>query len=505
MSRRHWLLLLIILLVGWAARIWALPELPAGFFVDEASAGYDAYALLLTGHDQYGAPWPVFVRSVGDYDEALYRYLIIPFIPIVGLNELAVRLPAAIIGFLTLAVVYQLGWRWHSRSAALGSMLLAVSPWHVHFSRIGFRAILLPFLFSLGLLAFERGLRRPYWLVLAGLIWGISLGTYSSARVFVPLFVGAVGVIYWRTLWRHKWAALPGLGCFVAFVGLLAPFWLSVEGMARANYTRAPDPGTMLLNYVRYYSPVYLLWRGSPNPVLTVVGAGQLYWFEGLTLLVGVVVIWQQFPSQRRRLLIVWLLLYCIPAALTEPYHPLRSIVGVVLFALVSGVGLAALWMRWRLRPLLLAVMVINIAYFGYIYSQLYGLRSSQQWQYGMREAMQATTNGSFSQVFVSDKLFLPHMFLLFYTQYPPAAYQQSPITTLSQGNWFYTDVTIGRYSVVSVRKLLEQHPERLQDALVMVVAEDYPLYDSYGCEIIHHIQALDGTAVLRLYSCPSD
>ena len=60
---------------GLILRIVRLDVLPNGLFCDEASAGYDAYALLQTGKDQFGASWPLFARSFGDYDEASYRYL----------------------------------------------------------------------------------------------------------------------------------------------------------------------------------------------------------------------------------------------------------------------------------------------------------------------------------------------------------------------------------------------------------------------------------------------
>ena len=53
-------LLLAILLVGGALRLWRLGESPPGLNVDEAANAWNAYCLLKTGIDQYGVSWPIF-------------------------------------------------------------------------------------------------------------------------------------------------------------------------------------------------------------------------------------------------------------------------------------------------------------------------------------------------------------------------------------------------------------------------------------------------------------
>ncbi|MCB0198133.1 MAG: phospholipid carrier-dependent glycosyltransferase, partial [Anaerolineae bacterium] len=79
-----------------------------------------------------------------------------------GPIPLALRLPAAAVGILTVAAVYPLmrsitG----SRAIALLTMLgLALSDWHLHFSRLGFRAILFPLFATLALYFFHQAFRR---------------------------------------------------------------------------------------------------------------------------------------------------------------------------------------------------------------------------------------------------------------------------------------------------------------------------------------------------------
>jgi hypothetical protein len=85
-------------LATFVPRAIGLASNPVGFFADEASTGYDAYAMLLTGCDQYGEFLPLFARSFGDYNESLYRFLTVPAVAIFGLDVFSVRLPAALLG-----------------------------------------------------------------------------------------------------------------------------------------------------------------------------------------------------------------------------------------------------------------------------------------------------------------------------------------------------------------------------------------------------------------------
>ena len=68
-------------------RFWNLGNVPIGLNIDEASYGWDAYSLLKSGHDQWGIPWPLHLKSFGDYKPAALSYTMIPFIKFLGLNN----------------------------------------------------------------------------------------------------------------------------------------------------------------------------------------------------------------------------------------------------------------------------------------------------------------------------------------------------------------------------------------------------------------------------------
>ena len=96
----------ILLLVGSLIRLLFIDKLPAGLNQDEASIGYDAWAILNYGIDRAGNSYPVHLNAWGSGQNALYAYLLMPLIKIFGLNSFSVRLPSAVLSSITLVVAY---------------------------------------------------------------------------------------------------------------------------------------------------------------------------------------------------------------------------------------------------------------------------------------------------------------------------------------------------------------------------------------------------------------
>lgn len=146
-----------ILIGALLLRVLFLGTIPNGFFTDEASNAYDAYSILHTLRDQYGEFLPWYFKSANDYREGLYMYLMVPFIKVFGLNPFGARITSAVIGTLTVLIVYHLAKEiFNERIGLLSALFLAILPWHIHFSRVTFRAILVPCLFCLALLFFSK-------------------------------------------------------------------------------------------------------------------------------------------------------------------------------------------------------------------------------------------------------------------------------------------------------------------------------------------------------------
>ncbi|MBN2389936.1 MAG: glycosyltransferase family 39 protein [Anaerolineae bacterium] len=212
-------LILLLLLVGAGLRLWDMGRVPPGLYHDEAQHGLDALTVLETGHV------PLYF-SANNGREPFFIYLVTLSVAVLGRSPLAVRLPAFLVGFLTLAATYDLAKvLWGRRAGRWALAVLAVMFWHVHLSRVGFRAVMLPLLTALFLVQAVRGLRTGktrYWAA-AGALYGASWYTYMAAR-FTPVALGVMvlyGLLFRREQTLRAWRGAL-IFCIAALV-VLAP------------------------------------------------------------------------------------------------------------------------------------------------------------------------------------------------------------------------------------------------------------------------------------------
>ncbi|HRV81589.1 MAG TPA: glycosyltransferase family 39 protein [Planctomycetota bacterium] len=497
--RAVWGCMLAVLLVAGLLRLPLLGHLPNGFFTDEASTGYDAYALLHTGADQYGVRWPLFARSVGDYNEALYRYLAVPSVAIFGLNEFAVRLPAALAGILTVALLFAVvREQWGVRVALWAALLLAISPWAVPLNRIAFRANLLPMLFLLGHWALLRAMsRRPAWIYAATLAFGLALVSYSSARMFVPLNLLGFGLIYRRSLGaigRPVWMAG---GAFLALLLALSTYWLSSQGMARARLLGVQGHWSVVWDYLSYFDPRFLVLQGDRDLCHGLIGWGILGPVQGGLALAGLGRVVKDWRNPALRMWVWWLLLYPLPAALAGPGHSLRSIAGAPAFCLLAAlgaVGLMGLAKSRVARVAWIALLLVGLAQdagrFAWQYFTDYPRSGASAWLYGMRELVHEQAAYSGGPIYISNRIPVPFLFVPFYTAMSPREYQALPF--LYDDLAKYTGYTMGRFHVIDVAKLgLPEGPCVL--TLTAEEAQRYQAQWSDSWSVRHEVRHPDG------------
>ncbi len=239
--RKYLWLFLIVLLAGFL-RFYQLTDVPPALNSDEVAIGYNAYSILKTGRDEYGIKYPLTFRSFDDYKMPVYVYLVTGSMKIFGYNDFSVRFPSAIFGTLTVLVTYfftkKLFSRWDyklsHRLALIASFLLAISPWSLQFSRAGYEANVAVFFVVSGSYLFLLGLKKWWAFLLSAIVFSLAIWTYLSARIFVPLLVLGLAVVYAKELWKQKIAV--GLGIVIALILLLPIIRLSLspQGQMRA-------------------------------------------------------------------------------------------------------------------------------------------------------------------------------------------------------------------------------------------------------------------------------
>ncbi len=468
-------------------RLLALNNFPAGLNADEAAIGYNAYSLLQTGKDEYGQSFPLTFKSFGDYKPGLYFYLVMPFIKILGLNEWAVRLSSAILGILTVYLIFLLAKEiFQSEKIGLWSaLLLAISPWHLHFSRGGWETNVATFFMTLGIFLFIKGLKN-YSLIFISLIsFLLSMYAYQSPRLIVPI-IGLFLLIFYhrplievvRPLLKDKLKSILVVSLLLILVIPLAGQFISGTGSARySGLTFLSDPGLIsriqqlrgehdnsgsilavslhnkltafasafLGHYLDHFNGNFLFINGDPLIRNKVPEVGQFYLVEFLFLVMGIIyLIKKQF--EHKKILLIWILVAPLASAMTyQTPHALRALNLVIPLTLIMGLGVTELisWLKGKWRILLGGVILIAVTFefIHYLesYYVVYPKRYPLSWEYGFKEMVQKLNKyeGSYKKVVITDRYDQPYILVLFYKQYDPSKYQpQAKLSPRDQFNF---------------------------------------------------------------------
>lgn len=434
------LFLLAIILLGFFLRVYKLEIRPLGFTWDEAALGYNAFSLLKTGRDEHAQKLPVIFKSFGDYKPGLYIYYTVPAIKFLGLNELATRLPSAIFGTLLIAVVFLL------TKNLFAPLLLAINPYAFHFSRGAWEANLNLLLTSLAALLF---IKKKYLLSL--LFFGLTFWAYQGAKMFTPLILLSLILIY-----KPQFKKL--ITSSLLLLSLLLPVMVGIGSQSGRlkvfsvfSYIRSTDQineilrqdKTMVKNltyylfhsefldqsrgvvqrYLNHFSPRFLFIDGDwSNPRHSTPFYGYLHYPEILTLLIGLYLLLRT-NNQVTKLLIVWLLLAPLPAALSRDLvSGVRSLPMIVPLVIISGLGLSKLFTRKFLFLFYSLALSLFTVYFLDLYFVHYPFYFSKYWLTPYKPAIKLVNNNidSFNRVVFTNTLGQPYIFILFYNQVDP-------------------------------------------------------------------------------------
>ncbi len=493
---------IVALVIGILVRTIALDAAPPGLHHDEACNGYDAYSIMLTGRDHHGHFMPIAIEAFGDYRPPLFDYSLVPLIAAFGLKPAVVRLGAALWGIVDLGATVGLagliaGWP----AAAAAALIGALSPWQIAFSRFGQEAITGSATVTLAMLCFFGwlGQRKTLYLIASAILFGLSLYSYSVAKVFTPLMIGFITILYRRELgqeWRKAVLALCVIGVIAApeialTVKHRAEMQARYNQMSLFNYMEkcpgcsptviSPNDSTLAkvenfsANWAGYFTPSFLFFtgdRGDHWSLLHPRGFGQILPEQAPLILIALVAL---AGARRRRgvlMLVGWLALAAIPAALTVPSgawqpepglptpyvlmdHPVanvpltpgllfshpesrRDILAMTAWTVLSAVGFVTLIELVSSSSALTTIVVVLLATgaifhggrFVRAYFRDYPIEAAPYFQYGMEQAIAQTRKlgGDNAQVFITNRMEMPYIYVLFFDRYPPDVFQHEPV-----------------------------------------------------------------------------
>lgn len=187
---KNLMLFAVILAIGIFARVWEFGSLPSGLNPDEASIGVEAYYIYKFGMDRSGMSYPVHLISWGSGQNALYAYLLIPFVALRGINAEAVRLPMMLSGIFSLPLIFIASEKLLGRKFAfLAMFFMAISPWHIVNTRWAVESNIMPFFFLAGFTALTLTNTKNWWFMISSVFFALCLYAYGTAYVGVPIFL----------------------------------------------------------------------------------------------------------------------------------------------------------------------------------------------------------------------------------------------------------------------------------------------------------------------------
>jgi hypothetical protein len=290
-------------------------------------------------------------------------------VAVVGIGPPAIHIASAAVGLATVPATYWVAEELFAGAedglrrygGLVAAAMMAVSYWHVNWSRYGVRAITVPLLAALTMAALLRALRVPQpkatrWLVGAGGLLGLSLYTYQSARMLPVLVVLTIGLAAVREE-RGLWWALRQVA-IVAVVALLvfAPMGLYLltqpsDGMTRIEEVFLFDSGLgVRANVDRFRQEVLDAWRvffvhGDEEPIHNLGGRPAMNPFLAALFFVGLLVTLlriRRFPSL---LLLAWIPLLSVTVVLSLGGQPTKRALGALpAVAMVVAVGVLVPW-----------------------------------------------------------------------------------------------------------------------------------------------------------------
>ena len=406
-------LLLAIIAIAVFFRFYRLDSVPPGLYPDIAINGNNALQSLQTGN------WlPFYADNNGR--EGMIVWLDALSMAVFGITPLALKIPAAVFGALTVFGLYLLARELFDKRknfiALLAAFLLATSFWHINFSRIGFRVILEPFflIFSFYFLTKSFRSKKISWAVAAGIFFGLGFYTYTGYRLAVLLLLCALA--FWLiNFWKNKIQFIK-----ISAAGLLAAFAVALpiglyflnnpaDFIGRAGQTSvfsssnpAFELGKSLVLHLGMFN-----FYGDGNWRHNLPGAAELFCPVGVLFLIGIVLSIKRLIKsikirdfehefQSYPLLLFWFFFMLLPGVLTSEGipHALRTLAVIPAVMILAAVGGLAVydWMKSRWPK----IAVIGTAALFIAATALNGY-----WRYFIVWADNDNVKGAFTDTFV--------------------------------------------------------------------------------------------------------
>lgn len=390
---------------------------------------------------EIGNKLPAFLVAWGSGQNALLTYLMIPFIKILGLNALSVRLPMAILGCVSLVIMYLLLNKISNKKiATIGVAFFAICPWHIMKSRWGLESNLFPDLILIFTYLLVKGLedKNKILYYLSFVIAGITAYAYGTSYYFLPVFIIPLLII----LVKKQKITIKEAVISLAIVGVVSlPIILYVIiNTLNLNQINLPFVTIPKLEVNRYKeltaifssdfftssisnfieSMKILITQTDGLPWNSIYPFGTIYLFSTVFTIIGLI------DSFRKDKLIelkysyifnIWFIVSIILTFICEPnINRLNIIMIPIIYYTIIGIYLVVN----NRNKVAIGIAILYVISFG-LFMQKYFSEDCNEYgtfESDLEEVIQYVDKIEDRDIYITNKIKSSYMYTLFYTQY---------------------------------------------------------------------------------------
>jgi len=483
----------LIIAVAFVLRFFALDKIPASMVPDETALGYTSFSLLKTGADIHGNFMPIALTVFGSA-WTLITYPLMIIIPqlLFGLNEFSVKFPSAFSGVVEVVLIYFIAKSLFksNRIGIFASLAFALSPWAVYFSRMAYEMNLALAFFLGGFLCLVKSLegsnKKSLLLILSVLFFSLTLFTYYSYVIFIPLFSVAVFFFYRKSFLKDKRFPLA-VGILILFVALIfiiiSKTSINEAGTQgifndrntiyqRVEKFRTDNSGESVFwqrlvhtryvgvtyqleqNYLSTFSPTFLFDTGGDKITNDIGYFGKFYPIDALFLIVGFITLFYR-KEKYVWLIISWLFLAPVASAITKDApSTTRLLVLLPVFILIIAYGMNQIFVYFRNRRfgelvilLFAAFVFFNYALFIDAYFIHFNYQRVRFFNYGFKQVVEISQRYPDYKIVIKGPDNFPYIYFLFYTKYDPKKFISQVQYYPATNEGFVFVKSFGRYS----------------------------------------------------------
>jgi len=490
--------LLFILFFGFF--IYKVNQVPVSLFSDEADANYQAFIFNQKKTDYFGNKFPIHFHSYSDWRTSLYIYSVALTQKIVGHTDIAVRIPAAFFGALSVVIFFLISKKICQNSSLwglIGGLLYGFTPWLYFYSRSGFEVTQMITFLLLGIYFWIKFLdqKKYSYLFLSAGSFLATIYSYSTAKLFIFFLAFVLLSIWFKTLINLPLKikisiiifsvifCLPFLSDFIkgragyrfSYINIFSDptvsktvdilrqedsvmihgqeIGLSPTLSSKIFYNKFTQWSQVFIkNYFSSFSTNFLFLTGDGNLRQGIQTAGNLLLPSFFLIIIGISTVFKRNKNSSQKIslfFLICLILTPIPFSLTRDSvfpHATRLILMLPFLMFFSLLGLKQIFEITKSKILVIFIFLLYIpclTTFLHQYFYHYPNISAREWHYGMKQAVLKSTNTNYSKVYFinSYEPFLP--FFLNYTEYLPINSDTSPAESIVwDNNSFFTGMT---------------------------------------------------------------